>query len=69
MTIEKHEQVFLLGDLNFRIDAMNREQVLSKINGNRFDEILREDDLIKAFDLYNNTPKQMQNKYQDMLFS
>lgn len=25
MTIEKHEQVFLLGDLNFRIDAMNRE--------------------------------------------
>lgn len=31
MTIVNHEHVLLLGDLNFRIQGMDREEVLQKI--------------------------------------
>lgn len=37
MAIENHEQVIFLGDLNFRINAFTREEVLQRINGNKCD--------------------------------
>jgi hypothetical protein len=40
MAIENHNQVFLLGDLNFRINTMTRNQVMERIEKDRINELL-----------------------------
>lgn len=68
MGVENHSQVIVLGDLNFRINAYNREEVLEKIKQKKIDELLEKDDLIKAFDKYNFTPTSQNENFTHMLF-
>lgn len=68
MSVERHEQVFLLGDLNFRVDGFSREQVLALIHEKKISDILQEDDLVKLFDKFNLKQVKFNNKYADMLF-
>jgi hypothetical protein len=70
MTVDCHDQVILMGDLNFRINALTRDQVIEKISQNRSEDLLQEDDLILSFEKFNlmNRKLQMENKYQDMFF-
>lgn len=49
MAVENHDQVILMGDMNFRINAFSREQVLQLIFNEQCDQILQEDDLIISF--------------------
>ena len=48
MTIDHHEHVLLMGDLNFRIQGMDREEVFQKINQHRLVELLDQDTLSLA---------------------
>ena len=57
-----------MGDLNFRIDAFTREEVLEKIKSRKLEDLLAEDDLIKAFDKYNFTPSSSSENFTHMLF-
>ena len=68
MTVDNHQQVFLIGDLNFRINALTRQQVLEKIEANKCDELLKEDDLIVAFERYRKNPGAIENKHMEFLF-
>ena len=40
MAIENHNQVILLGDLNFRINTMTRQEVMSCIQKNDINKLL-----------------------------
>jgi endonuclease/exonuclease/phosphatase family metal-dependent hydrolase len=53
MTVDNHEQVILMGDLNFRINAFTRQEAMEKIKQGRFTELIREDDLSLAFEKFN----------------
>ena len=68
MTIEHHDQVILLGDLNFRINTMTRGEVMDRIEKNDINSLLDQDNLVVTFDQMSNTKKSLENKYQDMLF-
>lgn len=69
MGIENHEQVFFLGDLNFRINAFSREQVLQRIEAGAFDQLLAEDDLFLAFNRFEALRKlPAENRFQDLFF-
>mmetsp|Transcript_16082 Transcript_16082/g.27153 ORF Transcript_16082/g.27153 Transcript_16082/m.27153 type:complete len:319 (-) Transcript_16082:43-999(-) len=70
MTIENHSQAIILGDLNFRIGDMERDEVLNKVRQERIQDLLDRDDLIKAFDKSCFAMvKRQDSPYQDMLFS
>lgn len=68
MAIEHHDQVILLGDLNFRINTMTREEVMERIEKKDINSLLDQDNLVVTFDQMSNTKKSLENKYQDMLF-
>ena len=70
MAVENHQQVLLMGDLNFRINAYSRKEVIEKINDSKLDDLIKEDDLIVAFDKFNavNRKQIMDNRYMDMFF-
>lgn len=69
MAVENHDQVILMGDLNFRINALTREQVLQHIYNDQCDLILKEDDLIISFQNFNqNRKQQLENRHLDMFF-
>ena len=53
MGIEHHDQVIVMGDLNYRINDLSRQQVIELCNQNKISEIINEDDLTKARDAYN----------------
>ena len=58
-----------MGDLNFRIDAYSREEVLQKIKQGKIEDLLEEDDLIKAFDKFSFTPRiSTSETFTNMLF-
>jgi hypothetical protein len=58
-----------MGDLNFRIDAYSREEVLQKIKQGKIEDLLEEDDLIKAFDKFSFTPSSSTSEtFTNMLF-
>ena len=46
MAIEKHDQVFLMGDLNFRIKELTKDEVFDNISKNNLSTILNKDGLI-----------------------
>lgn len=71
LTVENHDQVLLMGDLNFRINAFSRDEVIDKIKKNKREELLNEDDLIVSFEKFNQMTRkqQMENRYQDMFFT
>ena len=50
MTIEHHDQVILLGDLNFRINTMTRGEVMDRIEKNDINSLLDQDNLVVTFD-------------------
>ena len=68
MTVDTHSQVILMGDLNYRINALNRDQVCEKVKQNKCEDLLKEDDLIMAFDKFNINKKSLDCRFQDMLF-
>lgn len=61
--------MFFIGDLNFRINAFSREEVMQRIKQNNHDTLLAEDDLYLAFKKFEAHKKiPMENKFQDMFF-
>ena len=68
MGIENHQHAIVLGDLNFRIDAFTRQEVLEKIKQRKITELLDQDDLILAFDKFNFTASKNAEKFTEMLF-
>ena len=58
----------MIGDLNFRINALTRDQVLAKVQANKCSELLKEDDLVMAFEKYRQSPKSVDNKHIEFLF-
>lgn len=68
MAIENHQQVILLGDLNFRINTMTRQEVMDRIRKGDINNLLDQDNLVVTFDQMSKTKKCLENKYQDMLF-
>ena len=64
MAIENHKQVLFLGDLNFRINALSRDEVLTKVQTNKLKLLLEEDDLHLAFKNY-KPEKYQENIYMD----
>jgi hypothetical protein len=69
MGLENHSQAIVLGDLNFRIDAYTREEVIERIKSNNLGEILDQDDLIKAFDRFKTQTSTGSDKFTDLLFT
>jgi len=63
MAIENHNQVILLGDLNFRINTMTRQEVMSCIQKNDINKLLDQDNLVVTFDQMSNSKKSLENKY------
>ena len=53
MGIETHDNVIVMGDLNYRINDLTRQQVIDLCDQNKILDIINEDDLIKARDAYN----------------
>mmetsp|Transcript_16961 Transcript_16961/g.26122 ORF Transcript_16961/g.26122 Transcript_16961/m.26122 type:complete len:255 (-) Transcript_16961:149-913(-) len=70
MTVEKHSQVILLGDLNFRIGMLSREEVIEKCKQKQIAELLCQDTLVLAFDKYHSTTVQPSDTgfFTEMLF-
>jgi hypothetical protein len=68
MGIEHHQHAIVLGDLNFRIDAFSRKEVLERIKSGKINELLDQDDLILAFDKFNFTASKSVEKFTEMLF-
>ena len=58
----------MLGDLNFRINTMTRQEVMGSIEKEDINKLLDQDNLVVTFDQMSNTKKSLDNKYQDMLF-
>ena len=48
MTVENHNHVFLMGDLNFRISNLSRAQILEQIRKNDMATLLDQDTLTLA---------------------
>ena len=57
-----------MGDLNFRINTMTRQEVMDRIEKEDINNLLDQDNLVVTFDQMSNTKKSLDNKYQDMLF-
>ena len=70
MGVENHHQVILLGDLNFRINSMTRQEVLDKVLNGDMTQALDQDDLVLAFDQHAFTVnKSAESKFHDMFFT
>ena len=50
--MENHKQVFLIGDLNFRIKELDREEVIGACQDNNLDSLVDKDTLVVEFDKY-----------------
>jgi hypothetical protein len=68
MGIENHQHAIVIGDLNFRINAFSRQEVLDRIKSGKINELLDQDDLILAFDKFNFTASKNAEKFTEMLF-